>query len=255
MKAKGLSNFDTKYFLLAIATIFSTYGCQKELPLPEEAVITPIQSGPKYVKVSNDTFKIRAFYGHQGITPPSVGTVIFPQYDLEVPTVNKLAFMSAYTGLNGYGDSANTVKKNALNEYNGEFYNTDVNAQGNASITITPIRNPVPDYSAIAPEGNVAYDKFFKQSNQLLISIKLINGIWEHQDTATDGKITIYQMDKLLMVATESVETGLATQNGVQKLKNGQSETYIAFVNQRGFILHPKALNDDFVAWYPRLYK
>ncbi len=232
------------------AMLLATYGCQKELPVPTDLPPTV------FVKVPVDTITIRAFYGHQGLTPPNIGTVVFPQYAYEVPVVNKLAFMSAYTGLNGYGDSAGTIKKNAINEYNGEFYNTNVNAKGNAWVTITPINHPQSDLSTVSVEGNFAYDKFFKFHRQLAITIKLVNGMWEHKDTAANGKITIYQMAALLMTTTESVETGLATQNWVQKLKNGQSETYLTFVNQRGFILQPpKTLEGKPIAWYPHLYQ
>ena len=164
--------------------------------------------------------------------------------------------MSAYTGLNGYGDSVNRVKKNGLNDYNGEFYNNDVNAPGNAWITIMPLNQPIPEYSAISLDSNFAYDKFFNGSKQFVISVKLVSGVWEHRDTTANSHITICQMDKLHMIASESVETGLATKNGVQKLKNGQSETYLAFINQRGYILQPPKRPDGKpMAWYPHLFR
>ena len=240
-----------KNFFLLFAAVLVGYGCQKELPIPDRPA-NPLV----YIKVSSDSFFIKAFYGQQGLLPPNVGTVVFPQDAYEVPAVNKLAFMSAYTGINGYGDSAGTVKKNVINQYNGEFYNNNVNAQPNSRITITPIGLPRPELSSIAADSSFAYDKFFKASRQIMISILLVNGMWEHRDTATDGTITISQMSRLVLVATESVETGLATRKGVQKLANGQSETYLAFVNQRGMIMQPpKLLEAKPVVWYPRFYK
>lgn len=242
--------------LVWFLVVLAIYSCQKELPVPPSATTNPAVSVPTYIKAKNDTFTIRAFYGHQGITPPSVGTVIFPLAAYNVAAPHELKFMSAYTGLNGYGDSANTVKKNLLNDYNGEFYNLDVNAKGNAWITITPVNRPTPDNSSVSTQGDLAYDKFFTQAKQVIISVQLVKGIWERCDTATNGKITVYQMDKMYLQATESVETGLATRNGVQKLKNGQSETYLTFVNQNGYIINPPKDSDRKPSiWRPHLLK
>jgi hypothetical protein len=239
-----------------VLAAFLFWGCQKELYEPTTPIIPPGNQTVSVVKKASDTFFVRAFYGHQGITPPAVGTVIFPQYAYEVPPVNKMAFMSAYTGLNGYGDSANTIKKNAINMYNGEFYNNDVKAQGNAWITITPTSQPLSDWSVVSTGGDFAYDKFFSQSKKLLISIKLVNGAFQHSDTAANGNIINYRMDKLNLVAMESVETGLATKESIQKLKNGQSETYLTFVNRQGIIMMPlkNAAGSKMVAWRPFLF-
>jgi hypothetical protein len=251
-----MRTLNVRNIILAVAISITAYSCQKELYNPNDPTLSPTKPLTKYVRTVGDTFFIRAFYGHQGITPPGVGTIVFPQYAYDVPAVNKLAFMSAYTGLNGYGDSANTLKKNAINMYNGELYNDNSNAQGNAWITLTPINHPTPDYSSVSSDGKMAYDKFFTKSKQILISVKLVKGNWEHCDTSANGQITIYQMDKLNMVAQESVETGLATQNNIQKLKNGQSETYLGFVNQKGLILQPsKNQEGKVVIWHPSLIK